>query len=254
MSRKGRVILAGAGPGDPELMTIKALRAVQSADVILHDALVPAAILREAGTKARLVDVGKRGGCRSTAQAFIEHLMIREARAGNVVVRLKGGDPFIFGRGGEELETLRAAGIAVEVIPGVTAASAAAAAIGAPLTHREHAHGVTFVTGHAARPEDEPDWDALVASGLTLAIYMGVGRAAAIVARLLAAGMAADMPVVVVANASRPQQSVIDASLVDIVDRLSTATPAMNPAVMLVGRSVARECATEVVLREMRAG
>jgi uroporphyrin-III C-methyltransferase len=237
----GRVILAGAGPGDPELMTVKALRAVQSADVILHDALVPFAILREARTRARLIDVGKRGGCPSTAQAFIEHLLIREARAGNVVVRLKGGDPFIFGRGGEELETLRAAGIPVEVIPGVTAASAAAAAIGAPLTHREHAHGVAFVTGHAAREDDAPDWDALVASGLTLAIYMGMSRAAEIVSRLRAAGMDADIPVVVVSHASRPEQAVLDARLDDVIERLAHASPALNPAVMLVGRSVARQ-------------
>jgi hypothetical protein len=152
------VLLVGAGPGDPELLTLKAVGALGMADVVLHDDLVPPAILAFVREGASLVPVGKRGGCRSTPQAFIEQLMIREAMAGNAVVRLKGGDPFVFGRGGEEVAALREAGIEVEVVPGLTSTSGLAvpAVVGIPVTHRDMAHGVALVTGHAADGTAEP--------------------------------------------------------------------------------------------------
>ena len=149
----GQVTLVGAGPGDPELLTLKAAKALAAATVVFVDDLVSDAIVQLAPAGARIVYVGKRGGCKSTPQAFIEKLMIAAAREGETVVRLKGGDPFIFGRGGEEVEHLQAAGIAVRVVNGITSGLAAATSLGVPLTHRDHAHGVVFVTGHA-RPGD----------------------------------------------------------------------------------------------------
>jgi uroporphyrin-III C-methyltransferase len=201
----GRCILVGAGPGDPELLTIKAARAIAAADVLLVDDLVGDDVLAHARPDARIVHVGKRGGCRSTPQAFIERLMIAEARAGRIVVRLKGGDPFVFGRGGEEVEALRAAGIGVEVVPGITAGLAAAGALGVPLTHRTHAHGVVFVTGHASEDSAAIDWPRLGETArsarLTLVIYMGMGGLDAIADGLLAA-LPAATPAAVVQHAS----------------------------------------------------
>jgi uroporphyrin-III C-methyltransferase len=178
----GRVVLVGAGPGDAELLTLKAVRMLRAADVVLHDDLVSADVLARVNPAARIVAVGKRGGCASTPQAFIDQLMIREARAGALVVRLKGGDPFVFGRGGEEMSALRAAGITVDVVNGITAGLAAPAAIGVPLTHRSLAHGVVFVTAHAAGDGEGPDWQLLARCGLTLVIYMR-GSAAPTTAR-----------------------------------------------------------------------
>src|SRR5437868_5110366 len=157
----GKVTLVGAGPGDPELLTLKALKAIQQATVLFVDDLVNDEIVAFASPKARIVHVGKRGGCKSTPQAFIEKLMLMAAREGETVVRLKGGDPFIFGRGGEEVEHLRAAGIRVEVVNGITSGLAAVTSLGVPLTHREHAHGVVFVTGHAQPGSNGPDWPVL---------------------------------------------------------------------------------------------
>lgn len=231
----GRVQLVGAGPGDPELITLKALRALREADVVLHDDLVGEAILDHVRRDARVIAVGKRGGCRSTPQAFIEQLMIREARAGHRVVRLKGGDPFVFGRGGEEVAALHAAGIDVEVIPGITAGLAAPAAVGIPVTHRDCAHGVALVTGHAAEGSDaEPDWDALARSGLTLVIYMGMTRAAALRDRLLAAGLSPDRPVAVIAHATRATQQHVASTLGSFVEAAAAAGLA-SPAIIVVG-------------------
>jgi uroporphyrin-III C-methyltransferase len=205
----GKVTLVGAGPGDPELLTLKALKAIQAATVLLVDDLVDPGIVAHASPGARVVHVGKRGGCKSTPQAFIEKLMVMAAREGETVVRLKGGDPFIFGRGGEEVEHLREAGIEVDVINGITAGLAAATSLGVPLTHREHAQGVVFITGHAQKGSAPPDWRALAAMArdarLTLVIYMGVSGAARIQEDLLA-GLPADTPVAVVQHASLPQQ------------------------------------------------
>jgi uroporphyrin-III C-methyltransferase len=205
----GHVTLVGAGPGDPELLTLKALKAIQQATVLLVDDLVNDAIVAHANPTARVVHVGKRGGCKSTPQSFIERLMITAAQEGESVVRLKGGDPFIFGRGGEEVEHLQAAGIRVSVINGITAGLAAVTSLNVPLTHREHAHGVVFVTGHAKPGDKGTDWPALAAAAqqakLTLVIYMGVSGAADIEAGLLQ-GLPADTPVAIIQNASLPTQ------------------------------------------------
>ncbi len=205
----GRCTLVGAGPGDPELLTLKALKAIQAATVLLVDDLVSDAIVAHAAPTARIVHVGKRGGCKSTPQAFIEKLMLMAVQEGENVVRLKGGDPFIFGRGGEEVEHLRAAGVQVEVINGITAGLAGLTSLGAPLTHREHAHGVVFITGHAKPGDAGTDWRQLAATArdakLTLVIYMGVSGAATIEQELLT-GLPADTPVAIIQHASLPRQ------------------------------------------------
>ncbi|HDR9115486.1 TPA: uroporphyrinogen-III C-methyltransferase, partial [Burkholderia territorii] len=170
----GKVTLLGAGPGDPDLLTLKAVKALAAADVLLLDDLVAPGIA-ELAPHARVIRVGKRGGCRSTPQAFIEKLMRRYALRGAHVVRVKGGDALLFGRAGEELATLRAAGIPVDIVNGISSGFAAAASLGISLTHREHCHGVTFVTAHR-QDHGEPDWATLAASGTTLAIYMGMSR------------------------------------------------------------------------------
>ena len=205
----GQVTLVGAGPGDPELLTIKALKAIQAATVLPVDDLVNEAIVSYAAAGARIVHVGKRGGCKSTPQSFIEKLMITAALEGENVVRLKGGDPFIFGRGGEEVENLQAAGIRVSVINGITSGLAAVTSLNVPLTHREHAHGVVFVTGHAKPGDAGTDWRQLAATArearLTLVIYMGVSGAAHIEQELLT-GLPAHTPVAIIQHASLPHQ------------------------------------------------
>ncbi len=203
---QGKVTLVGAGPGDPELLTIKALKAIEAAEVLLIDDLVNPEILALAPSTARVIQVGKRGGCESTPQEFIERLMIAEARAGQHVVRLKGGDPYLFGRGGEERAQLRAHGVAVEVVPGISSGLAAPATLGVPLTHRAWSQGAVFVTGHGKDAASEPNWAALAQTGLTLVVYMGVARCEAIQAGLLAGGAKAGTPVAVVQSATRAQQ------------------------------------------------
>lgn len=228
----GHVTLVGAGPGDPELLTVRAVRAIRRATVLLVDDLVGDGVLRYARRSARIVHVGKRGGCRSTPQAFIEKLMAAEAARGERVVRLKGGDPFVFGRGGEEAEHLRTAGIEVEIVNGITSGLAAATAIGVPLTHRDHAHGVILVTGHAHRDDAAPDWHALAAAaaqGLTLVIYMGVSTAAALQDALLGA-LPADTPAAVVQHASLPHQrhaACTLATLAATIEREGLGSPAI---------------------------
>lgn len=205
----GRVTLVGAGPGDPELLTLKALKAIQNATVLLVDDLVNEAIVAYASPTARVVHVGKRGGCKSTPQSFIEKLMITAAQEGENVVRLKGGDPFIFGRGGEEVEHLQEAGVPVQVVNGITSGLAAVSALNVPLTHRAHAHGVVFVTGHAQPGDAGTDWRALAATArqakLTLVIYMGVSGVAQIQSELLH-GLPGYTPVAIIQNASLPTQ------------------------------------------------
>ena len=207
--RPGTVTLVGAGPGDPDLLTLKAVKAISAATVLLVDDLVSDAVLTHASPRARIVHVGKRGGCKSTPQAFIEKLMVMAAGEGETVVRLKGGDPFIFGRGGEEVQHLQAAGIHVNVVNGITSGLAAVTSLGVPLTHREHAHGVVFVTGHAKPGDKGTDWQALAATArdakLTLVIYMGVASAAQIQQDLLT-GLSAETPLAVIQHATLPQQ------------------------------------------------
>jgi len=233
----GLVYLVGAGPGDPELLTLKAVRALARADVVLIDDLVNRAVLEHARPSARIIEVGKRGGCQSTPQAFIQKLMLHYARASRIVVRVKGGDPFMFGRGGEEIEALRAAGIPYEVISGVTAGIAAPAAIGIPVTHREHAVGVTFVTGHT-KGGGGPDWAALSRTGTTLVIYMGIANLPGICAALLQAGMRADMPAAAVQSGTLAGQRQVLATL-DTLHAQVTQAGLGSPAIVVIGEVVA---------------
>jgi uroporphyrin-III C-methyltransferase len=233
----GKVTLVGAGPGDPELLTLKALKAIQSATVLLVDDLVSDGVVEHAPKTTRIVYVGKRGGCKSTPQAFIEKLMVMAAREGENVVRLKGGDPFIFGRGGEEVEHLRAAGVQVEVINGITAGLAAATSLGVPLTHRNHAHGVIFLTGHAQKGAESLDWKSLAAAArdarLTLVIYMGVSSAARIQSELLS-GLPAETPVAIVQRASQPDQRHAVTTLGELAATVTRESLA-SPSVIVVG-------------------
>jgi uroporphyrin-III C-methyltransferase len=237
MNSPGKCTLVGAGPGDPELLTLKAVKAIQAATVLLVDDLVSDEVVALAAPGTRIVHVGKRGGCKSTPQAFIERLMVMAAREGENVVRLKGGDPFIFGRGGEEVEHLRAAGIAVDVVSGITAGLAAVTSLGVPLTHREHAHGVLFVTGHAKPGAMGPDWRLLATTAhqarLTLVIYMGVRGAQRIQSELLT-GLPASTPVAVVQHASLPTQRHAVTTLGALHDTVLREQLA-SPAVMVVG-------------------
>lgn len=237
MSATGKVTLVGAGPGDPDLLTLKAVRALRAASLVLADDLVGDDVLALASPQARIVPVGKRGGCRSTPQAFIEKLMISAAREGQQVVRLKGGDPFVFGRGGEEVERMRAAGVPVEVVNGITAGLAAVTSLGVPLTHREHAQGVVFVTGHPRQGGAGPHWPSLAQaarqSRLTLVIYMGVRGVAAIQRQLLSA-LPADTPAAIVQRASLPQQRHAVTTLGELAATIAREQLA-SPAVIVVG-------------------
>ena len=235
----GRCYLVGAGPGDPELLTLRAWRAIQAATLLLVDDLVSADIVALAPAATRTIYVGKRGGRASTSQAFIEKLMVMAARQGETVVRLKGGDPFIFGRGGEEVAHLQAQGVQVEVINGITSGLAAATSLGVPLTHRDYAHGVVFVTGHA-KPGGAPlDWRQLGATAeamsLSLVVYMGVASAPLIEAGLLAGGLAPDTPVALVQNASLSSQRSVLTSLSCLVACLQ-GSGLGSPCMMVIGK------------------
>ena len=236
-SSPGRVTLVGAGPGDPELLTLKAVRAIQAASVILVDDLVGDGVLAHARPDARITYVGKRGGCQSTPQATIEQLMLQAALAGENVVRLKGGDPFIFGRGGEEVDSLRRAGIEPVIVNGITAGLAGLSSLGAPLTHRDYAQGVVFVTGHPQKDGPGVDWARLAESArelrLTLVIYMGISSAARIQAGLLTA-LPADTPVAVIERASLPAQRQCVTRLGDLLADLRQCGLG-SPAVVVVG-------------------
>ena len=243
-SSLGSCTLVGAGPGDPELLTLKAVKAIQAATVLFVDDLVNDEVLKHASPSARIVHVGKRGGCKSTPQAFIEKLMINAVNEGETVVRLKGGDPFIFGRGGEEVEHLRDVGVEVTVINGITSGLAAISSLGAPLTHRQHAHGVVFVTGHAKPGDSGTDWRQLAATArdakLTLVIYMGVSGAENIQNELLT-GLPADTPVAIIENASLLQQR----QALTRLDRLTFTlkeTGLKSPSILVVG-NVVQACA-----------
>lgn len=232
--------LVGAGPGDPELLTLKALRTLRRATLLLVDDLVSDAVLalalRGRRRPPRVLHVGKRGGCRSTPQAFIERLMVAQALAGERVVRLKGGDPFVFGRGGEEAQALRAHGITVEVVHGITAGLAAAGALGVPWTHRDHAHGVILVTGHARDGGAGPDWAALgaaAAQGLTLVVYMGIARLAALQRGLLEA-LPGATPAAVVQNTGTPAERLAVTTLAALPETVR-AGGFGSPAILLVG-------------------
>jgi uroporphyrin-III C-methyltransferase / precorrin-2 dehydrogenase / sirohydrochlorin ferrochelatase len=234
----GEVTLVGAGPGDPDLLTLKALRALQDADVILYDRLVSPGVLDLARRDAERICVGKAAGQQGATQGEINALLIEHAQRGRRVVRLKGGDPFMFGRGGEELEALAAARIAFAVIPGITAAAGCAAYAGIPLTHRDHAHSVSFVTGHADRDGKEPDWRALAAPGTTAVFYMGLARLPDIVSKLRAHGAAADLPAALIAQGTLPEQRVVAATLSSLGEAAAAAR-IESPALLIVGQVVA---------------
>ena len=235
--RDGAVWLVGAGPGDPDLLTVKALKVLQCADVVVHDGLVSEAILDLAPASARRLSVAKRRSHHSYGQDEINRMLVAFARDGLTVVRLKGGDPFVFGRGGEELVACRAAGVVCHVVPGVTAALAASAAAGAPLTHRGAAQSVTFVTGHASGgAEPDLDWPSLARANHTVVIYMGLASAPKIAARLIAAGRAAATPALIVENASLPQERRVATTLGD----LPRAVEGLHgPALLIVGEAMA---------------
>ncbi len=234
----GKVYLIGAGPGAADLITLRAVRALQIADVVLVDELVDAGVLDHCSPHARVLHVGKRGGCHSTPQRFIERLMRRFASAGRTVARLKGGDPFVFGRGGEERDYLVRHGVEVEAIPGLTAGIAVPELAGIPVPHRGLAAGVTFVTGHTSPGSGEPDWARLAQSGTTLVIYMGLARIDAIVERLLAAGMRSDMPAAVIAHGSLASARQVVAPVARIAEASRSAGLAA-PALIVIGDVVA---------------
>ncbi|MFN3522724.1 MAG: uroporphyrinogen-III C-methyltransferase [Phenylobacterium sp.] len=233
----GSVWLVGAGPGDPELLTLKALKALGRADVVVHDGLVSQEILDLAPARARRISVAKRKSRHAYAQEEINRMLVAFALEGLEVVRLKGGDPFIFGRGGEELEACRAAGVACHVVPGVTTALAASADAGAPLTHRGSAQAVTFVTGHAAKGEaPDLDWASLARANQTVVIYMGLSTAGEIAARLIGAGRAPATPALIVENASRPDERRIVTTLATLGE---AAAGLSGPALLMVGEAMA---------------
>lgn len=233
----GKVAIVGAGPGDPDLLTVKALRALQDADVVVYDRLVAPEILDYARRDADRIYVGKAKGHHSKSQTEINALLVHHARAGRQVVRLKGGDPFVFGRGGEEQAELRAHGITVEVVPGITAAAGCAAAAGIPLTHRGLAQALTIVTGHAEDGEPDLDWAALAKANQTLAIYMGVSTAGRIAGRLIENGRDRTTPIAIIENGTRADQKIARGHLGEAEALLKTHS-ITGPALIIVGEVV----------------
>lgn len=234
----GSVVLVGAGPGDAGLMTLRGLRALNQADVILHDRLVSRDVLQLARRDAELIEVGKQAGNHHTTQDRIHELMLEHARAGKRVVRLKGGDPFVFGRGGEELEVLAQAGIAFEVVPGITAALACAAYAGVPLTHREHAQSLRLVTAHLKDSAGDLDWQALAQEKQTLAVYMGVAGLDVLRDKLIQHGRAASTPFALIENGSRREQRVVTGTLAELAER-AQGHRVQSPALLIVGEVAA---------------
>lgn len=233
----GRVALVGAGPGDPELLTLRAARLIGEADVLVVDHLVGEGVLGLARQGAERIYVGKESGHHTLPQEQINQLLVRLARAGRRVVRLKGGDPYIFGRGGEEVEALVASGVPFEVVPGITSACGAAAYAGIPLTHRDHAQSVVFATGHRREGESALDWVALSRPRQTAVIYMGIGQLAGHCAALIAHGRGADTPAALVENATTPRQRVLTGTLESLPTRAMEAG-IRPPALLIVGEVV----------------
>jgi uroporphyrin-III C-methyltransferase len=238
-----KVYLVGAGPGDPDLLTLKAARLVASADVLVHDGLVDDAVLAMANPKARIISVAKQRSRHSVPQDGINAILVREALAGHLVVRLKGGDPFIFGRGGEEAEACRAAGVAVEVVPGVSAALGCAAEAMLPLTHRNTSSAVSFVAGQCKGLTDQ-DWSGLAGKGRTLVIYMGVATAEDIADKLIADGVAPDMPVAVLERGTRSDARAMRTLLTDLGGMIARQD-VKSPAIIVVGEVVLRSDAVD---------
>lgn len=239
MEKSGIVYLVGAGPGDPDLLTVRGARLLGSARLIVHDGLVDPAILALAHPEAELISVAKQRSRHTLPQDDINALLIREALAGKDVVRLKGGDPFIFGRGGEEAEDCRAAGVPVVVVPGISAANGAAAAAQIALTHRDSASIVSFVAGQC-KGLSQQNWSGLAGKGRTLVIYMGVKTAPQIAEKLMADGLAPDVPLAIIENAARPEMRVLRGVLAGLPD-LVADQKVVSPALIVIGEVTARQ-------------
>ena len=234
--RRGRVILVGAGPGDPGLLTLRAVDALRAADVVVHDGLIDARVLDHAPETAQRISVAKSRSRHTLPQEAINALIVAHVRAGSIVVRLKGGDPFVFGRGGEEVEAVRAAGLRVEVIPGVSAALGCAAEAMLPLTHRDWSSAVSFVAGQC-KGLSEQDWSGLAGKGRTLVIYMGVASGDCIADKLMADGLAPDLPVAVLERGTLPGARAMRTVLADLGGLLKRER-VVSPAVIVVGEVV----------------
>lgn len=240
--KTGTIFLVGAGPGDPDLLTLRAARLLSTAEVVVHDGLVSREILSLCSPRARLVSVAKSRAHHTLPQEEINLLLVREAQAGLDVVRLKGGDPLIFGRGGEEAELARAYGVPVEIVPGISAANGAAAAAQIALTHRDASSIVSFVAGQC-KGLSEQDWSGLAGKGRTLVIYMGIKTAPQIAEKLMADGLAPDVPLAVIENAARPEMRVMRGLLAELPD-LVAREQVKSPALIVIGDVTAREDAT----------
>ncbi|CAG0946443.1 uroporphyrin-III C-methyltransferase [Gammaproteobacteria bacterium] len=239
------VLLVGAGPGDPDLLTVKAARAIAAARLVMYDHLVSRQVLDLLPAGADLIYVGKESSHHTMPQEGITDLMVRLAKSGRPVLRLKGGDPYIFGRGGEEAQALAAAGVPFEVIPGVSAAQGAAASVGIPLTHRDHAARVTWVTGHlraGSRDELDLDWPALARPGQTLVVYMGVASLPVLSAQLIHHGLPADTPAAVIERATLPEQRTLVAT-VQTLPALAREQSLRAPALIIIGSVVSLQAA-----------
>lgn len=233
VNNTGKVILVGSGPGDPDLLTVKALRLLQQAEVVVHDRLVSAEIIALIHPDAECFFVGKQAGNHCVPQSGINDLLVKLALQGKQVIRLKGGDPFIFGRGGEELEALLPFNIPFEVVPGITAASGCAAYAGIPLTHRDYTQGVQFITGHLKDDANQLDWPLLGKATHTLVFYMGLTQSAGIADNLIKYGMDADMPVAIVERGTSQLQRTLQGSLQDLGD---LASQAESPSLIIIGK------------------
>lgn len=243
MTRRGKVTLVGAGPGDPELLTVKAARLIAAAELVVYDRLVGEAVLDLIAPTARRVDVGKETGRHSVPQDGINRLLVDLALAGNDVVRLKGGDPFIFGRGGEEAEALAAAGVPFEVVPGITAAAGCAASAGIPLTHRGVAESVRLVTGHRMDDRDlDLDWTSLADPRCTLVVYMGVASAERLAGGLRGAGLSGETPVAIIERGTTVHQRTLYTTLERLAADMARWQP-KPPSLLIIGQVVARASA-----------
>ena len=234
---RGKVYLVGAGPGDPDLLTLRAARLLGSADVVVHDHLVGPGVLALINPQAERLYVGKERSRHSVPQDQINSLLVQLAREGRDVVRLKGGDPFVFGRGGEELQALAESGVRFEVVPGITAACGVASCAGIPLTHRDYAQSCTFATGHLRDGSCDLDWEALTRPRQTVVIYMGLSGLATIAAQLMAHGLPPDWPAAVISRGTLPQQRVITATLATVADEAARAALS-SPSLTIVGEVV----------------
>ncbi len=239
MENTGTIYLVGAGPGDPDLLTLRAARLLENAELVVHDGLVSREILAMAPTSAEFISVAKQRARHTLPQDDINALLIREAKKGRDVIRLKGGDPLVFGRGGEEAEDARAAGVPVEIVPGISAANGAAAAAQIALTHRDASSIVSFVAGQCKGLSDQ-DWSGLAGKGRTLVIYMGVKTAPQIAEKLMEDGLAPDVPVAIIENAARPEMRVVRGLLAGLPD-LVTSLQIKSPALIVIGDVTARQ-------------